>query len=244
MSLFNKPTGYDKVKKCFCRSDLKNSSVVPEFQRELDQKHVDSIYDAIVSKDENTRFVVIGTPIIAICESKKYIIDGQHRIAALTRLCSEGKHIPFTYQYSTFNEEEKCFQAYKCLTSYNVHSEVGKTSENSKQAIFNKEAEKYLDRESKLKGFKFGSSRPLIRKKEFLETFAVHSNYELGEFKRLLNGINKQIKDDYENETHSYTKGSHPTDRMIDKAISTEFYFVIIKHDLYDRMFRNVRHIE
>jgi hypothetical protein len=227
-----KNKGYKDVS-CFCNSDLKTTYLIPDFQRELDDKHVQKIYYGILENKDNI-FIIVGTPIIAVCNHKKYIIDGQHRIAALRILCSGDHHIPFKYQYELMSED-KCFNSYKLLTSYKPHSEIGKNAENSKQAIFYKEAEKWIESESKLKGFKFGTNRPNIRKKELIDSFALRSDYDVKNFIQLYTNVNENMEEDFKNGISIHPKSNKkPSDLMEIKAKKTRCYFALIEAKNYD----------
>lgn len=87
----------------------------PSFQRDLDSDHVKSIVEHIKERNLNGKEPINGAIILASCGEETYVVDGQHRLAAIEAL-HEFKIPIYTITYSCDSLSEVQL-VYKTLNS-------------------------------------------------------------------------------------------------------------------------------
>ena len=93
----------------------KNDFITPECQRDLDEGRLEDLLKVYVSKKNPSFFMNETRPIqLGIFDGKTYIIDGQHRLTIIPKLCNEYgyyDHLIMVYieQHSTMDEINQRF---------------------------------------------------------------------------------------------------------------------------------------
>jgi len=116
--LINKGQNYCLKRLTFsdiCNHVNKNDFIIPECQRDLDDGRLEDLRKAYINKNYSSFFMNETRPIqLGIYDNKTYIIDGQHRLKIIPKLCEQygyHDHLVLVYikQHSTMDEINQRF---------------------------------------------------------------------------------------------------------------------------------------
>lgn len=122
---------------------LAKQIISPECQRLLDEEHVVELFDFQVSHYEKYNEFFFTNPItLCILNGKEYVIDGQHRLECVRRLCEKGYQEFSVYLTTIYvNDDKEMEDKYIAL---NKNMPVQLFADINKWKFFYKNIEKYI----------------------------------------------------------------------------------------------------
>ena len=182
---------------------LEEKICTPECQRHIDENHVNEIYEFEKKHYEKyEEFFFINPITICILNDKKYIIDGQHRLACIRKLYNENKSYNFNV-YLTNIFVENIEEMEEKYTVINKNKPVQLFSNIEVWKLFYKKIESYII--EKYKNYLSDSLTPQVPNfnikylLEYLDTneIAIKLNYNsdlfISEFEKLNNYYKENI---------------------------------------------------
>ncbi len=203
--------------------------IIPDFQRQLDTEYVNKFVESIINW-----YNLYGEypPITVICfcvvDGKYFLVDGQHRLAAIKKLLEYNVLLPFDVSIYEVSNMEKCKYYFSNLnTVKSSHNYFVDVSELEKKSLL-------LDCNKWLLGlptFKDKPcNRPYIHVESFMSEFLGSSHYTncktLDDFSKIFLSLNEKLYREYSVGKLRYPKLEPKTIETIKK---NQVYFALLK---------------